>query len=202
MGLIEAAETAPAEIFVNWKNTTDRYGSLSIGMHWLMLLLLVAVYACIELREFYPRGSDLREGLKTWHFMLGLGVFALVFVRLAIRLVSGPTPPIRPAPPVWQERLAALMHLALYAFLIAMPLLGWLTLSASDKPVPFFGLQLPALLGADKALADSLKEIHETIGTVGYYLVGLHALAALVHHYVNRDNTLRRMLPGRGGQAS
>ncbi|MGB3460566.1 MAG: cytochrome b [Rhodanobacter lindaniclasticus] len=187
---------------MNWKNTTDRYGSLSIGMHWLMLLLLVAVYACIELREFYPRGSDLREGLKTWHFMLGLGVFALVFVRLAIRLVSGPTPPIRPAPPVWQERLAALMHLALYAFLIAMPLLGWLTLSASDKPVPFFGLQLPALLGADKALADSLKEIHETIGTVGYYLVGLHALAALVHHHVNRDNTLRRMLPGRGGQAS
>lgn len=202
MGLIEAAETAPAEIFVNWKNTTDRYGSLSIGMHWLMLLLLVAVYACIELREFYPRGSDLREGLKTWHFMLGLGVFALVFVRLAIRLVSGPTPPIRPAPPVWQERLAALMHLALYAFLIAMPLLGWLTLSASGKPIPFFGLQLPALLGADKALADSLKEIHETIGTVGYYLVGLHALAALVHHYVNRDNTLRRMLPGRSGQAS
>lgn len=202
MGRIEAVETPPAEIVVNWKNTTDRYGSLSIGMHWLMLLLLVAVYACIELREFYPRGSDLREGLKTWHFMLGLGVFALVFVRLAIRLVSGPTPPIRPAPPVWQERLAALMHLALYAFLIAMPLLGWLTLSASDKPVPFFGLQLPALLGADKALADSLKEIHETIGTVGYYLVGLHALAALVHHHVNRDNTLRRMLPGRGGQAS
>ncbi|MGN6118482.1 MAG: cytochrome b [Rhodanobacter sp.] len=187
---------------MNWKNTTDRYGSLSIGMHWLMLLLLVAVYACIELREFYPRGSDLRDGLKTWHFMLGLSVFALVFVRLAIRLVSGPIPPIRPAPPVWQERLAALMHLALYAFLIAMPLLGWLTLSASGKPIPFFGLQLPALVGADKALADSLKEIHETIGTIGYYLVGLHAAAALVHHYVNRDDTLRRMLPRHGRQLS
>jgi len=202
MGRIKAVETPPAEIVVNWKNTTDRYGSLSIGMHWLMLLLLVAVYACIELREFYPRGSDLREGLKTWHFMLGLGVFALVFVRLAIRLVSGAIPPIRPMPPVWQTRLAALMHLALYVFLLAMPLLGWLTLSASGKPIPFFGLQLPALLGADKALADSLKEIHETIGTIGYYLVGLHATAALVHHYVNRDNTLRRMLPGRSGQAS
>lgn len=187
---------------MNWKNTTDRYGSLSIAMHWLMLLLLVAVYACIELREFYPRGSDLREGLKTWHFMLGLGVLALVLARLAIRFTAGATPPIRPVPPVWQERLAGLMHLALYVFLITMPLLGWLTLSASGKPVPFFGLQLPALVGADKALADSLKEIHETIGTIGYYLVGLHAAAALVHHYVNRDNTLLRMLPRRGGQSS
>jgi cytochrome b561 len=190
-------ETSSAEIAMNWKNTTDRYGSLSIGMHWLMLLLLVGVYACIELREFYPRGSDLREGLKTWHFMLGLSVFALVFMRLAIRLVSGTTPTIQPAPPVWQQRLAALMHLALYVFLLAMPLLGWLTLSASGKPIPFFGLQLPALVGADKALAGSLKEIHETIGTVGYYLVGLHAVAALVHHYLMRDNTMRRMLPRR-----
>jgi cytochrome b561 len=190
------ADIPPAEIPMNWKNTTDRYGSLSIGMHWLMLLLLVAVYACIELREFYPRGSDLREGLKTWHFMLGLCVLALVALRLAIRLMAGPAPSIRPAPPVWQQRLAVLMHLALYVFLVAMPLLGWLTLSASGKPVPFFGLQLPALVGADKALAGSLKEIHETTGTIGYYLVGLHAAAALLHHYGMRDNTLRRMLPG------
>ncbi len=163
---------------MNWKNTTDRYGSLSIAMHWLMLLLLVAVYACIELRV------------------------ALVLVRLTIRFTAGATPPIRPVPPVWQERLSGLMHLALYAFLITMPLLGWLTLSAMGKPIPFFGLQLPALVGADKALAESLKEIHETIGTIGYYLVGLHAAAALVHHYVNRDNTLLRMLPRRGGQHS
>lgn len=187
---------------MNWKNTTDHYGSLSIAMHWLMLLVLVAVYACIELRGFYPRGSDLREGLKTWHFMLGLSVFALVLVRLAIRLVSGPPPPVRPTPPMWQQRLAALMHLALYVFLIAMPLLGWLTLSASGKPIPFFGLQLPALVGPDKALAGSLKEIHETIGTAGYYLVGLHAAAALFHHYVSRDDSLQHMLPRRGGQAS
>ena len=62
---------------MSWKNTTDHYGSLSIGMHWLMLALLIGVYACIELRGFFPRGSDLREGLKTWHFMLGLSVFAL-----------------------------------------------------------------------------------------------------------------------------
>lgn len=185
---------------MNWKNTTERYGSLSIAMHWLMLLLLAAVYACINLRELYPRGSDLREGLKTWHFMLGLAVLALVVLRMVIRWL-GDAPRIQPQPALWQRRLAGLMHLALYAFMIAMPLLGWLTLSAAGKPIPFFGLSLPALVGADKALADSLKELHETIGTIGYYLIGLHAAAALFHHYVARDNTLSSMLPRRSRPA-
>lgn len=89
------------------------------------------------------------------------------------------------------------MHGLLYAFLILMPLLGWLTLSAGGKPIPFFGLELPALVGPDKALASTVKEIHETIGTVGYYLIGLHAAAALYHHYFVHDDTLRRMLPQR-----
>lgn len=181
---------------MNWKNTTERYGTLSIGMHWLMLALLVGVYACIELRVFYPKGSDPREVLKMWHFMLGLGVLALVFVRLAIRL-AGDRPRIQPTPPAWQQYLAQCMHVALYVFLFAMPLLGWLVLSASGKAIPFFGLELPALVGPDKALAGTLKEIHETIGTVGYYLVGLHAVAALYHHYFMHDDTLRRMLPRR-----
>ncbi|WP_343883058.1 cytochrome b [Rhodanobacter caeni] len=185
----------------HWKNTADRYGSLSIAMHWLMLLLLIGVYACINLRELFPRGSDLRDGLKTWHFMLGLAVLALVVVRLALRWAAGAQPGIQPPPPHWQQRLAGLMHLALYLFMIAMPLLGWLTLSAAGKPIPFFGLSLPALVGADEALAGTFKEIHETIGTIGYYLIGLHAAAALFHHYVARDNTLRRMLPRRKAPA-
>lgn len=179
-------------------HTDERYGAWFIVMHWLMLALLVAVYATIELREFYPRGSAIREALKTWHYMLGLTVFGLVFVRLALRLI-GRTPRIEPVPPLWQERLAALVHLALYAFMLAMPLLGWLSLSADGEPVAYFGLQLPALVGPDKGLAERLEEIHETVGTAGYYLVGLHAAAALFHHYFLRDNTLRRMLPRMGG---
>ncbi len=179
---------------MNWKNTTERYGTLSMGMHWAMLLLLIAVYALINVREFYPRGSELREALKIWHFMLGLGIFALVFARLAIR-IAGPTPRIVPEVGAWQGRLAALVHVALYVFMVAMPLLGWLTLSAMGKPIPFFGLELPPLLGKDESFADQLKEIHETIGTLGYYLIGVHAAAAMFHHYVLRDNTLLRMMP-------
>jgi cytochrome b561 len=97
----------------------------------------------------------------------------------------------------WQSLSANVMHIALYALMIGMPLLGWLLLSANGKPIPFFGLELPALIGKNKDTADSIKEIHETIGTAGYYLVGAHALAALYHHYVKRDNTLIRMFPNR-----
>lgn len=179
---------------MHWKNTTDHYGSLSIFMHWLMLLLLVAIYACIELRELYPKGSDLREALKQWHFMLGLTVLALVWLRLALRMI-GTSPEIRPAAGKWQHRLAVVVHLALYIFMIAMPLLGWLLLSAEGTPVPFFGLELPALIGTDAAVADSVGALHEAIGTAGYYLVGLHAIAALFHNYVLRDNALHLMLP-------
>jgi len=181
-----------------WKNTSARYGSVVIALHWLMLLLLVAVYACMELRGFAPRGSALRADLKPLHYLLGLCVLALVVLRLAARLAAGSAPAIRPPPPAWQSRLALGLHWALYAFMLAMPLLGWLALSAGGKPIVLFGLGIPALIAANAALADRIKDIHEALATVGYFLIGLHAAAALLHHYLYRDNTLRRMLPEQG----
>lgn len=166
----------------------ERYGPTSIALHWLMLLLIAAVYACIELRVNFPRGSETREALKHWHFMLGLAVLLLVLVRLGVNLYRRPKAP---------GLLARLGHAALYLFMIGMPVAGWLVLSAEGKPVPFFGLELPPLVAPDKAFGKSVEELHETVGTVGYWLIGLHAAAALLHHYVLRDETLRRMLPAR-----
>jgi cytochrome b561 len=181
---------------MSWKNTNKRYGTLSIGLHWLMLLLFIGVYACIELRELYPKGSDPREALKTWHFMLGLSIWMLVALRIYARLTA-PTPSITPEPVRWQMLSAKLGHLALYGLMIVMPLLGWLLLSASGKPIPFFGLELPALVAKNKELAGLVKEVHQTMGVVGYYLIGLHAAAALFHHYYIKDDTLVRILPDR-----
>jgi cytochrome b561 len=177
------------------KTDEIRFGPLLIGLHWLMLLLILAVYLCIELRVLYPRGSEIREALKTWHFMLGLSIFALVWLRLAVRL-AGRAPRISPAPPAWQLHIAHATELAIYLFMIAMPLIGWAILSAEGAPVPFFGLQLPQLTGESEALAKRLEEVHELIGNVGYFLIGIHAAGALVHHYIQRDDTLSRMLPG------
>lgn len=173
-----------------------RYNTLTIAMHWLMVVLMIAVYATINLRELFPKGSDPRETMKALHFMLGLSVLLFVFVRVAARL-SGNTPAIVPAPHLWQKIAANAAHVFLYLMMIAMPLLGWLILSAGGKVIPFFGLELPALIAENKDNAKALKDIHETIGELGYYVIALHAGAALFHHYIKGDNTLTRMLPAR-----
>lgn len=176
--------------------TPTRYSPLSISFHWFMLLLLAAVYACMEFRGIFPKGSEGRNAIKSWHYMLGLSVFALAWARLLINLV-GTAPDITPALPRWQALASKWMHAALYLLMISMPLAGWLTLSAEGDAIPFFGLQLPALMAENRDLAETIKEIHETGAVAGYFLIGLHAAAALFHHYVVRDNTLRRMLPWR-----
>ena len=79
--------------------------------------------------------------------------------------------------------------------MFAMPMLAWLDLSAAGKPILVFGLELPALVGADKALSRQVLEIHETGAVVCYGFIGLHAAAALYHHCFLRDKTLQRMLP-------
>ncbi len=176
------------------ERSRTRYSQASIALHWSMLIVIAAVYACIELRGNFPKGSYVREGLKTWHFMLGLSVLLLVAVRIASR-IAGATPPIKPALPPWQVVVSCLMLVALYVLMIGMPLLGWLTLSAEGKPIPFFFFQLPTLVDESKSVAVWAKNLHETGGTIGYFLIGFHAAAALFHHYFIRDNTLRRMLP-------
>ena len=108
---------------MKWRNTAERYGILSVSLHWVMLAVLIAVYACIEMREFYPRGSDIREALKTWHFVLGLSVLVLVLLRILVMMV-GQFPRIMPPPQMWQTISGKVMHTTLYLFMIFMPLAG------------------------------------------------------------------------------
>jgi len=179
---------------MNFKNTDTHYNTLSVALHWLMFILIVTVYGSIELRELFDKGTETRDVFKMWHFMLGLSVLALVSVRVVARVVGGSVPAIHPEPAKWQGKLAKFVHLALYVFMFAMPIAGWLILSMAGKPVPFFGLELPPLVSENKELGKTIKEIHETAGEVGYYVIGLHAAAALFHHYILADNTFKRML--------
>jgi cytochrome b561 len=173
----------------------QRYAKLSMTLHWLMLGLFVGVYACIELKGIVPRTSQLRSLLLGLHGVFGLSIFVLVWVRLFGRIK--PAPSISPPLPGWQKLLSRLVHVALYALMIGTPLLAWLMLSAGGKPIPYFGVFLPSPLAVDPSLARQLKGWHEWVGNMGYWLIGLHAVAALFHHYVLGDNTLVRMLPGR-----
>jgi cytochrome b561 len=181
---------------MNWKNSAQRYGAVSIALHWVVVVLMVGVYASIELHEVYGR-TPTGAMFENWHTLLGLSILLLVVLRLGLRFVQ-PTPTIVPPLVNWQHKLAILTHVALLAFMLVMPVIGWVLLSAEGHDVRFFGLQLPALAAADRAFADSVAEVHEVIGTLGYFLIGLHTAAALFHHYIIKDNTLVRILPRKG----
>lgn len=178
--------------------TSQRYHRLSITLHWLMLALIAAVYCFIEFRVVYDKGSPPRETMKDLHFMFGVLVFVLVWIRLYARL-RWRAPAIAPAPAPPVRWLGHASHALLYLLMIAMPVAGYLTLSAYGDPTPFFGLELPVAIGENRELGRSLQDLHKLGGTIGYWLIGLHAAAALFHHYVLRDNVFLRMLPGRRG---
>ena len=179
-----------------------RYSTALVALHWFIALLFVAVYASIELRVLYAKGTEMRELMKALHFMFGLSVMVMVLLRLAARWTS-PKPQVGPTLGLetWAHRAASLGHLALYALMAGMPLMGWLALSAAGKPIPFFGLELPPLMAPDKTWARDLKEVHETVGVVGYWLIGLHVMAALGHHYVLKDGLMTRMALNRPSAA-
>jgi len=177
---------------MNNPNTVSRYSPILIGLHWFMFVLLIAVYVTMEFRGMFPKGSDPRELMKALHFMFGITVLILVVVRLGVRLSSA-TPAIVPAPKPLENVLAKITHLSLYAFMIFMPIAGWIILSAEGHGVPFFGLELPPLVSENHDLAEQVEHWHGLVGEIGYYLIGLHVLAGLFHHYVKRDNTLKRI---------
>jgi cytochrome b561 len=105
-------------------------------------------------------------------------------------------PPVVPALAPWQAALSRTLHVAFYAFFLAMPVLGLATAWSDGKQVllPLTGIALPALLPADDALAHALEDVHRTIGTAFYFVIGAHVAAAAWHHFVRRDDALRRML--------
>lgn len=180
--------------------TTFRYSTALVAVHWFMALLMEAVFASIELRVLFAKGTEMRDFMKALHFMLGLSVLLMVTLRFAARWNSPKPVEAQPTNPVqtWAQRLAAMGHLALYGFMLLMPLAGWLALSAAGKPIPFFGLELPALMGPNKTFAHDIKELHEIVGELGYWLIGGHVAAALGHHYVIKDGLMSRMTLGLG----
>jgi cytochrome b561 len=173
---------------------SSSYSSFAKALHWLMALGifgLVALGAVMSDMEFSP------EKLQyfSWHKWAGVTVFFLVWLRLVWRLVN--PPPAYPASmSVNLQRLAHAGHIALYAFMLIIPITGWLMSSAKGVQTVWFGvLPLPDLIGKDKALGHLLEEIHGTLSWTMVALIAGHALAALKHHFIDRDDTLRRMAP-------
>lgn len=171
------------------------YSPAQRRLHWLIAILVALAYLFIEQRGLFARGTPARAAMVQSHFWTGLTVLLLSAWRISLRWRRG-APAIVPAPAAWQAWSARLWHLSLYAFLLVMPLLGLATAWTDGKLLylPFSDIALPALLAPDPALAGQLEELHGSIGEFFYWVIGLHVVAALYHHWIRRDDTLRRML--------
>jgi len=176
------------------RSTQERWGGVSRLLHWAMALMIAGQVALGWYMTDLPRGLP-KLRLYALHKSFGLTLLALAVLRLLWRLAEHR--PALPPMPAWQARGAAFTHVALYALLFAIPLSGWLFNSAAGFPLQWFELvNLPALTGANPALKEVAKELHEGGVTVLLVVLALHAAAALKHHFLDRDRTLASMTPG------
>ena len=171
---------------------SDKLSGLQIGIHWLVFLLVIGAYAAMELRGFFPRSA--RPAINMIHVSCGISIFVLMVARLIVRLKS-PAPPIVPKPSPMMTGFAHLGHLVIYLLFIALPIIGMVMMYYRGNPWFAFGLTMPHAAESDFELVDNLKAWHELLANTGYFIIGLHALAALMHHYFWKDNTLLRMMP-------
>lgn len=177
------------------RNTAERWGWVSIGLHWLTLLAIAGLVIVGLVMQELPN-SPTKIQVYGLHKSFGLTVLALTVLRLLWRLVAGTPAPV-PGTPRWQSFIAQATHGALYVILLAMPLSGWLYNSASGFPLRWFGLfALPKLSGYDAGVKAFALAAHEWLFIALAVIVAVHAAAALKHHYLDRDATLSRMLPG------
>jgi cytochrome b561 len=180
-------------------NTGYRYGLVAILLHWIMAGLLIWLLLLGLFMTALPdAGFDNRKiGLILLHKQLGILALSLAFARAAWRSIN-PLPALARGIPGWQQFIARLVHLLLYALMFLLPLTGWLMSSCAGIPVDVFGwFTLPDLLARDEFLFRALLGAHRWLAYGLMLLLALHAGAALGHHFLFRDETLLRMLPGR-----
>lgn len=177
-----------------WKNEPQRWGAISIALHWLVAL---GVFGLVAVGLYMTELPTSPAKLKVYalHKSVGMTVLALMLLRLGWRLYAGAPGPAAPMP-AWQRRSAAAVHAGLYLAVFAMTLSGWLYNSASNFPLRWFNLvTLPALSGPDPALKAQALAVHQGALWLLLALLVLHVGAAFKHHFIDRDATLRRMLP-------
>ncbi|KAF1033648.1 MAG: Cytochrome b561 [Pseudomonas sp.] len=176
--------------------TADRYDRLTRTFHWLTAVVVIFMFASAHIWENLERGTPLRKGLQSVHISLGIAMAVLIVARILWRLLGGNFPKTQAHPTL--NVLAHAAHGCLYLLLLAQIVLGFMFRWAQGEPFSFFGLfSVPAPFIIDPDWRHTLGGLHNNVGWAIILLAGLHAGAALWHHYVMGDGTLRRMLGGR-----
>ncbi|MGA2842435.1 MAG: cytochrome b [Steroidobacteraceae bacterium] len=171
-----------------------RFTAVAQLLHWIIAALIVTQFALAWTGRDLPLGTH-KLALLAWHKSFGMTVLMLAIIRAVWRWAN--PPPELPAGMTPLERtLARATHVAFYALLFVMPITGWLMSSAKNYSVSWFGLfTWPDLIAQNKTAFEALKTTHDYLSGVLLGIAVLHILAALKHHFWNKDDVLLRMLP-------
>ena len=183
---------------------TRRYTGIAIGLHWLVAGFMVINTALALSLDHWP--DDWARPVVNTHKSIGITVLGLALLRILWRWSHRP-PELPPGYKPWESRLSHLVHLALYALMIGLPLSGWLHDSAwkdaATHPMRWFGLfpwpRIGLVTNVDSALKERLHElfgaVHTNLGYALYVLVALHILGALKHQFIDGESEIQRMWP-------
>lgn len=173
---------------------SPRYDRRTILLHWATALLVVVLWGSAQIIDYFPSGWP-RVDARSTHITMGVLLLAVFVWRVVHRLVSGRRLPAADSQPL--HALAKATHYGLYAMLAGQLALGVFYVWLRGDNLWNLG-NLPALAYGDKAFRHTIGNLHGLLANAILVLAGLHAAAALAHHYIWRDNVLRRMLPDQG----
>lgn len=174
------------------KNTKTHFGMITILLHWLMAFLLIGLLAMGIYMVNMPISLQKLKWYG-WHKEYGLLALLLVSIRISWRFINI-TPSL--SLPLFEIIAARTVHYAFYIFMFAMPITGWIITSAAGLPASFFGLfVLPTLVSPNEETRILFQQIHQWLGYGLIATIILHTSAALKHHFINKDDILRRMIP-------
>ncbi len=181
---------------MQFSNSKTRYGMVPQTLHWLTAICVICGWLLGWFHDDFPKGAPRTADLFA-HMLLGQCVVVLLVARLVWRFAD-PPPPLEPTRlGRLLESAAKLNHYALYALLLAAPILGIIVQMKRGDALPIFGIwNMASPWAADRAVARSLLTVHQYLANTLLILAAVHAAAALTHHYAFRDRTLLRMLPG------
>jgi cytochrome b561 len=179
---------------MNFRNTTRAWGVLSKALHWIIVLLIINQWWIAERADDLPNGLAKLQTLA-WHKSFGITILMLAILRLVWRLLN-PVPSLDGVTKKWERVLASVSHVFLYTLIFALPLTGWMMSSARNFPVSWFRLfQLPDLVAPGEEMFHRMHDLHELLFKILVAVAVLHVLGALKHHFIDRNEVLKRMLP-------
>jgi cytochrome b561 len=178
----------------------EGYSAIQKWLHWTIAALIIVQLSIGVSLPRLPEGA-LTNALYELHKSFGLTILALALLRIAVRSSRG-APPLEPNIPGWQRAAAYTSHYALYTLIVLVPVAGWTATSAGYPPVRYFWT-IPVTLPIEQNedWANRVYWLHAVLALALALVALVHAGAALHHHFVRRDRTLLRMLPGTGSSS-